>query len=132
MSKENVAFFVGAMAERKDLQERVTTAEKTADEWVAIAAEEGYGFTADELHAFVEEFTGSEGLERQTIVEIFLEAVRESSTDLSDQDLEKVAGGIGGFSFGQGLNQKLGSLGYPVGGNDVMFFLQTEPTHIQT
>jgi hypothetical protein len=117
MSKENVALFVRALAEKRDLNRRAA-AETNAEAWAAIGNEAGLDFTAADLVDFVNEVTGK-AVTADNAVKELLQVVTAEDGRMSDADLESVVGGFGGtmINFSSALSRTLVRAGYtPPGG----------------
>ena len=80
MSTERAVEFIAETAQNSSLQERLQQV-KTPEDILQIAREQGYEFTAEEMN-----------LATQAVEEV-------ASGELSDEELESVAGGFGIPSF---------------------------------
>lgn len=75
MSKEDVKKFIERVGDDPELTEKVKSAGTDVDEVIRLGKENGFDFTAEDMKAAYEE-------------------ISQSGTELSDEDLEKVAGGF--------------------------------------
>lgn len=133
MSKENVALFFGALAEKKVISDQIAKTPKTPDAWTAVAKKSGYEFTSDELFTVVKEVLDLSKLKKESTVEAFLAAMAPQGGELSDEQMESVAGGaLGTVALSPTLNRRLTTLGYPGGLGNVASYIEMPPMHIQT
>lgn len=92
MSKENVVFFVRAAHKKTELGERLAKTDKTAD-WVNIADEAGFEFTADEFCAVIEEIINKRVTAENAVREYLATRATLGSGELDKRALEGVVGG---------------------------------------
>jgi hypothetical protein len=92
MSQENVVLFTKAAIDKADLNERLAQCDKLPD-WIRIAHEEGFEFTADEFCAVIGETIQKE-VTPETAVREYLAASEEMGQgELGERALESVVGG---------------------------------------
>lgn len=132
MSKENVALFFGALSEKKAISDQIAKTPKTPDAWSAVAKKSGYDFTADELHNVVKEVLDLDRLKKESTVEAFLAAMQPQGSELSDAQMDSVAGGALSTALSPNLNRRLTTLGYPNVGGSQASYIEMPPMHIQT
>ena len=134
MSKENVALFLGAIADNRDVNAQIARAPQTPDAWAAVARKHGYEFTNSDLHGVVEEVLDLEGLREESSVAALVAAMQPHGDELSDAQMESVAGGasFSELNLDQGLTRRLTTLGYPNPGALRAEYIQMPPMHIQT
>src|SRR5438552_17008176 len=75
VSKENVVLFMKAANNKPELNERLAKTDKTRD-WVSIAKDAGFEFTADEFHSVIEE-TIRKKINEENAVDEYLSAPEE-------------------------------------------------------
>lgn len=93
MSRENVVLFIKTANKKPELNERLAQKQSTAD-WVKIADEAGFEFTADEFCSVVEE-TIHKSVTPQNAVQEYLSTQQSvGSAELGHQALESVVGGM--------------------------------------
>jgi len=90
VSKENVARFLDALTEQRDLNRAASQAEQTTAAWARVAGDAGFEFSPEELQAMLEALLG-EQIEGSRIVGAFVAA----QSELDDAELDRVAGGRG-------------------------------------
>lgn len=92
MSQENVVLFTQAAIEKADLNERLAQTEKLAD-WVNIAKEKGFEFTADEFCSVIGETIGKKVTPENAIREYLAAGQEMGEGELGERALESVVGG---------------------------------------
>ena len=93
MSKENVVLFMKAANNKRKLKERLTRFDKTS-EWVQIATDSGFEFTADEFHSVIEE-TIRKKINEENAVDEYLSAQQEiGAGELSRRMVKSFIGGV--------------------------------------
>ena len=93
MSRENVVLFIQTANKKPELNERLAQKQNTTD-WVKIADEAGFEFTADEFCSVVEE-TIHKSVTPQNAVQEYLSTQQSvGSAELGHQALEAVVGGV--------------------------------------
>ena len=119
MSTENVALFMQALSQDVDLGKRVSTSDVTSSSWASIAADAGYEFSEDDIHKFACQVLDNSELDREGAVQALLDTYIDGE-ELSEDDLESVAGGTGKsfelnglFRFKASFISRIGALGYP-------------------
>jgi predicted ribosomally synthesized peptide with nif11-like leader len=126
MSKEKVALFVKAVAEKKDLNQKVATAEKSATAWVQLGKQAGFDFSKDDLVGFVKQVTGTPVTEKDAITVLL------GHGEMSDQQLDAVAGGvIGSLNFSPQLLTTVGSQ-FNFGGINASFVKTSGPEFVKS
>jgi predicted ribosomally synthesized peptide with nif11-like leader len=89
---ENVVLFGKAANKNPELNERLAKTEKTAD-WVNIAKEAGFEFTADEYCAVVAQTIHKEVTAENAVHEYLAAQHAMGSSELEQRSLESVVGG---------------------------------------
>ena len=119
MSTENVALFMQALSQDVDLGKRVSTSDVASSSWASIAADAGYEFSEDDIHKFACQVLDNSELDREGAVQALLDTYIDGE-ELSEDDLESVAGGTGKsfefngpFRFKASFSSRIGALGYP-------------------
>jgi predicted ribosomally synthesized peptide with nif11-like leader len=119
MSTENVALFMQALSQDVDLGKRVSTSDVASSSWASIAADAGYEFSEDDIHKFACQVLDNSELDREGAVQALLDTYIDRE-ELSEDDLESVAGGTGKsfkfngpFRFKPSFSSRIGALGYP-------------------
>jgi len=119
MSTENVALFMQALSQDVDLGKRVSTSDVASASWASIAADAGYEFSEDDIHKFACQVLDNAELDREGAVQALLDTYIDVE-ELSEDDLESVAGGTGKsfesnglFRFKDSFISRIGDLGYP-------------------
>ena len=119
MSTENVALFMQALSQDVDLGKRVSTSDVASASWASIAADAGYEFSEDDIHEFACQVLDNSELDREGAVQALLDTYIDVE-ELSEDDLESVAGGTGKsfgfnglFRFKASFFSRIGALGYP-------------------
>ena len=116
MSTENVSLFIQSIATNEDLGKALATAEESAASWSVVAANFGYEFSADDFHQFVCQVMDKPDLSAEDAMTSLLAAFNENE-ELSDQDLEKVAGGGSRYAFlgfSSSLFKRMRTVGFPM------------------
>lgn len=93
MSKENVALFSKAINKDAALNRRVSDAAPSAAAWVALAAEAGFEFTAEEFAQVVGETLGREVTVENAVHEYLGARYTARDLDVSQRALDAVVGG---------------------------------------
>ena len=122
MSKENASLFIRAMTEDTDLGSKVSGADRNSGEWTRIGNEAGFEFAETDFHALVSELIGVEDLKPECTVDALIELGQLEPTDgeLSDSDMNSVAGGagswnVGEFNFTSTIFRRLQTIGFAGG-----------------
>jgi len=93
VSKENVVLFMKAANNKRELKERLTRFDKTG-EWVQIATDSGFEFTADEFRSVIEE-TIRKKISEENAVDEYLSAQQEiGAGELSRRMVKSFIGGV--------------------------------------
>ena len=115
MSTENVSLFLQSIEQNEELCARVCAVDPDESSWAGIAAEEGYEFSDKDFHEFVCLVLDQPDLSQKDAMQSFLKAYAESD-EISDEDLENVAGGAfswsSRFRFTRSLSNRMQSLGF--------------------
>jgi predicted ribosomally synthesized peptide with nif11-like leader len=93
MSRENVALFSTAISRNPDLNRRISEAGTNTNEWVAIAGEVGFEFTADEFASVVGQTLGRTVTPANAVREYLGAQYKVGELDLSRKTLDAVVGG---------------------------------------
>jgi predicted ribosomally synthesized peptide with nif11-like leader len=92
MSMENVVLFGKAVNKNPELKDRLAKTEKTAD-WVNIAKEAGFEFTAEEYCAVVAQTIQKEVTAENAVREYLAAQLAMGPGELEQRSLESVVGG---------------------------------------
>lgn len=93
MSRENVVLFIKTANKKPELNERLAKKQNTAD-WVKIADEAGFEFTADEFCSVVEETIHKKVTSQNAVQEYLSTQQSVGSAELGHQALDAVVGGM--------------------------------------
>ena len=121
MSQEKVAQFIKAVAEKKDLNQKVAAAEKSTSAWVQLGKQAGFDFSKDDLVGFVKQMTGGAATEKDAVTVLL------GHGEMNDTQLDAVSGGAGGFtqvSFSPALLTRIGGA-FKLGGGLSSDFVKT-------
>jgi predicted ribosomally synthesized peptide with nif11-like leader len=127
MSQEKVAQFVKAVAEKKDLNQKVAAAEKSTTAWVQLGKQAGFDFSKDDFIGFVKQMTGSAVSEKDAV------AVLLGQGEMSDQQLDAVSGGAGTLTqvaFSPALLTRIGG-SFNLGGINASFVKTSGPEFVK-
>ena len=116
MSTENVSLFIQSIATNEELGKALATAEESAASWSAVAANFGYEFSADDFHQFVCQVMDKPDLGAEDAMTSLLAAFNQNE-ELSEQDLDKVAGGGSRYAFlgfSSSLFKRMRTVGFPM------------------
>jgi predicted ribosomally synthesized peptide with nif11-like leader len=91
MSTEKVAHFVKAVSEKPELNKKVAATEKSTTAWVQLGKQAGFDFSKDDFVGFVAQMTGTKVTEKDAVTVLL-----GHGKEMSDQQLEQVAGGTAG------------------------------------
>ena len=120
MSKENLVQFIGSVAKNEVLAEGLTQAGTRAEKWVEVGAAAGFEFTTGDLKDFISEALDTEDVDESSMIEAYLSS-SSGDSELGEDDLEMVAGGIGATAsrtLSHRLSRSLSRLGYFSGFGD--------------
>ena len=93
MSRENVAFFSKAITKNPDLNRRISEAGTNTDEWVVIAADAGFEFTAEEFASVVGQTLGRTVTPSNAVREYLGAQYKVGDLELSRKTLDAIVGG---------------------------------------
>lgn len=96
MSRENVAFFSKAISKNPDLNRRISEAGTNVNEWVAIAADVGFEFTAEEFASVVGQTLGRTVTPSNAVREYLGAQYKVGDLELSRKTLDAIVGGMRG------------------------------------
>lgn len=116
MSTENVSLFIQSIATNEELAKALATTEESAVGWSAVAANFGYEFSADDFHQFVCQVMDKPDLGAEDAMTSLLAAFNQNQ-ELSEQDLDKVAGGGSRYAFlgfSSSLFKRMRTVGFPM------------------
>jgi predicted ribosomally synthesized peptide with nif11-like leader len=130
MSTEKVAHFVKAVSEKPELNKKVAAAEKSTTAWVQLGKQAGFEFSNDEFVGFVSQVTGSKATEKDAVTLLL-----GHGTEMSDQQLDQVAGGVGGatasLNFSTATLSRLGSA-FNIGAAGDVFVKTSGPSFVKS
>jgi predicted ribosomally synthesized peptide with nif11-like leader len=108
MSRENVLRFLDKVTRNEELNTKISGVEPQASAWAKVAGEEGLAFSVDDFRDVAEAV-----LEKKLEGEDFVKQLLAGEGELSDEQLEGVAGGARGprLNFERALMSKVGRLG---------------------
>jgi len=128
MSQEKVAQFIKAVAEKKDLNQKVAAAEKSTSAWVQLGKQAGFDFSKDDLVGFVKQMTGGAATEKDAVTVLL------GHGEMNDTQLDAVSGGAGGFSqlsFSPALLTRIGG-SFNLGGINASFVKTSGPEFVKS
>ncbi|HEX3593835.1 MAG TPA: Nif11-like leader peptide family natural product precursor [Polyangiaceae bacterium] len=127
MSQEKVAQFVKAVAEKKDLNQKVAAAEKSTSAWVQLGKQAGFEFSKDDLVGFVKQVTGSPVTEKDAIATLI------GQGEMNDTQLDAVSGGAGfaQLSFSPQILTRIGGA-FNIGGINASFVKTSGPEFVKS
>jgi predicted ribosomally synthesized peptide with nif11-like leader len=94
MSRENVALFSQAISKNPDLNRRISEAGTNVDQWVDIARDVGFEFTADEFAFVVGQTLGRTVTTANAVHEYLGAQYKVGDVELSLKTLDAVVGGV--------------------------------------
>ncbi len=127
MSQEKVAQFVKAVAEKKELNQKLAAAEKTTSAWVQLGKQSGFDFSKDDFVGFVKQVTGSAVSEKDAVSALL------GQGEMNDSQLDAVSGGagtIGTLSFSPALLTRIGGA-FNIGGLGASFVKTSGPEFVK-
>ncbi|HEX4341224.1 MAG TPA: Nif11-like leader peptide family natural product precursor [Polyangiaceae bacterium] len=127
MSQEKVAEFVKAVAEKKDLNQKVAAAEKTTTAWVQLGKQAGFDFSKDDFVGFVKQVTGSAVTEKDAVSTLI------GGGEMNDTQLEAVSGGAGfaALSFSPAIMTRMGGA-FNLGNINASFVKTSGPEFVKS
>lgn len=93
MSRENVALFSQAIGRNPNLNKRISEAGTSVDEWIAIARETGFEFTADEFAAVVGQTLGRTVTPDNAVQEYLGAQYKVGDLELRRKTMDAIMGG---------------------------------------
>jgi predicted ribosomally synthesized peptide with nif11-like leader len=127
MSKENAARLIKAIGETPDLNKKAA-AEPSTDAWVKLGKAQGLDFSSQDFVDLVKEVTGK-AADKNNAVSLLL----QGGSEMSDQQLDQVAGGVlslSTISFSPTLYTSLSS--YNLGGIANSFVKTSGPSFVKS
>jgi predicted ribosomally synthesized peptide with nif11-like leader len=93
MSRENVALFSQAISKNPELNRRISEAGTDINEWVTIASDVGFEFTAEEFAAVVGQTLGRTVTTKNAVHEYLGAQYKVGDLELRRKTLDAVIGG---------------------------------------
>jgi predicted ribosomally synthesized peptide with nif11-like leader len=128
MSAQKVAHFVKAISEKPELNKKAAS-EKSTAAWVQLGKQSGFDFSKEDFLGFVTQMTGTKVTEKDAVAVLL-----GHGKEMSDQQLDQVAGGTGGGSFSINFSQKaISQIGSVFNlGTGAEFIKTSGPTWVQS